>query len=1135
MNRYHYKLYALLKSSKGADALLSELSCLASHLPTLVIWWQQQTAENIASASDRLNLATLASISPHTTACHPISGQTQSLTASYPTLTKASIRAVIGEPLTAQLFASPSAKTVFFWFWRFAPEIAAQQNPDALLHPAHIVLPDCPIHSYQSTVSAIAGATLSSPQDTATVPPDTAAATEDNPAEPPDDTINSTQQTPYLLLFSFSPVQEFIKASRKFLDFWAGSYLLHYLSVKLCWEIANTYGPDAIIVPSLWSQEGIDALMAKPSEPALFRETFAQLGDRLTPSEKFKQKKSNSLNTAGFPNMITALVPGKAAAQVLGDRLSALLTQEWQTIAKAVEDHVRTQVVDGYLAKASDRDKADLLSEVFPTLSPQDLAPYVGYEADGKHRKGDLEKLQTLSCWEWPALWKAQIQHTWEPYWSAVPLGHPQAHSTAQLTDSHFADWAQQQQQIAHSPTHLTLPSPTEKALYTQTSRHEYNVGSWWGSFQRRLQVCLQAAKNTRSWQIPAAPGERSTLSGQFSALHPWLNWRKFQEGAGLPEGSMRLFWAIMSKAYPGLFNGSERLNALELTKRMAWTYGGVAADLGIEGALQPPLPSETQTEDPAAAAAGAQEINEYDFETQIRFPNLSSIAAARFLQDCPHLAAQYWQALNQQIKQARQADTLSVTARRAFYAKTRRDPQIASLHTSPSSQGPSTNTPSAYTPSAYNGVMFSSKWLADDMGLLPQLADSPTTSSPKDSPAQLREMVAQAHQQVKLSGGSPADWWAIVLADGDNMGQFVSGKRLQPYSQYVQSSELDLAEVDAPTLESFLNQTTKRMGPATHVGLNRALLDFSNRLVPYLSERRFCGRVIYSGGDDVMSVLPLEDLPEYLLSLRAAWSGKADPYTQTGAEPEFSDRNSGYWHPNESAQANGFSPMRPQFTMGRTATMSIGVVIAYKTVPLPTVLESLWEAEGDRAKGMPGKNGLCFRVIYGNGNQLEALMSGQEIEQEVDQTTDLLSSWWAWVNQYIDYAREHESAENLSPLLLRLAEELPKRATVGSGLFAKAARVLMERRDRSEDLSSVFDSLEHWLSQWETWAAETSDVNTDADEADADGQPLGTTPEDLGKLLRFSAFWIDKRVERLGWQQLSDSLAEQALAQEAA
>ncbi|MGV2388369.1 MAG UNVERIFIED_CONTAM: hypothetical protein LVR29_08705 [Microcystis novacekii LVE1205-3] len=37
-----------------------------------------------------------------------------------------------------------------------------------------------------------------------------------------------------------------------------------------------------------------------------------------------------------------------------------------------------------------------------------------------------------------------------------------------------------------------------------------------------------------------------------------------------------------MAEVYPGLFNGSENLNAIELTKRMAWRYGGVAESLGI-------------------------------------------------------------------------------------------------------------------------------------------------------------------------------------------------------------------------------------------------------------------------------------------------------------------------------------------------------------------------------------------------------------------------------------------------------------------------------------------------------------------------------------------------------------------------
>ena len=303
-----------------------------------------------------------------------------------------------------------------------------------------------------------------------------------------------------------------------------------------------------------------------------------------------------------------------------------------------------------------------------------------------------------------------------------------------------------------------------------------------------------------------------------------------------------------------------------------------------------------------------------------------------------------------------------------------------------------------------------------------------------------------------------------------------------------------------------LLDETDKRMGPATHVGLNRALLDFSNRLVPYLTEKRFCGRVIYSGGDDVMVVLPLEDLPEYLLSLRAAWSGGKDPKDKfenehNGVSSESNNQNggdktTGYWYPTE--QVEGL-PKRPHFTMGKKATMSAGVVIAHKSVPLPTVLESLWKAESDRAKQITGKDGLCFRVIYGGGNQLEALMKGE-----------LLETWWDWVKKYESYE------EKLSPLLYRLAEELPRRASITENyhLFSKAAKVIMQSRDASKQLDEVFEKIETWLDEWEKWAKQALEKKPES---------IGTQPEDLSKLLRFTAFWVDKRVERHKWQEIGN------------
>ena len=312
-------------------------------------------------------------------------------------------------------------------------------------------------------------------------------------------------------------------------------------------------------------------------------------------------------------------------------------------------------------------------------------------------------------------------------------------------------------------------------------------------------------------------------------------------------------------------------------------------------------------------------------------------------------------------------------------------------------------------------------------------------------------------------------------------------------------------------------------MGPATHVGLNRALLDFSNRLVPYLTEKRFCGKLVYSGGDDVMAVLPVEDLPGYLLSLRAAWCGQEkDPWENIDKQITFKGEG-GYWHPQPSDDQKSSLPKRPLFTMGEGATMSMGIVIAHKTVPLPTVLESLWTAEKERAKKLPGKDGLCFRVIYGGGNQLEALMSG-----------DLLTSWWESIQNFGEYKKE------LASIFYRLAEDLPRRALLTSqpaSLIAEVAEVIMKRRDNHQAIADNVAAVKSWLTDWEAWAIKLLRAQFGQHPHNDDKEhweevysqilrgertdkklPLGTHPDDLASLLRFTAFWIDRRVERWSW-----------------
>lgn len=1036
------KVYAIIKilESLGIneEGLWEKFSLNPEQLEQLDSWWNKYGLEpqNIASSSDRLNLQS--KNSPHTTKSlikHPISGQEQEINRNSDIEVDKVDLSQLGE------------QELFWWLWRFLPELQTRQKPETFLIPAHPVLPDCPIHSYASTVSALVGAMYPSQWQEGDKP-----------------------EHPYLLLFTFSPVQEFIKASRKFVDFWAGSYLLHYLGAKLCWYIGTKYGADAVITPSLWGQEIIDALMIKEFDKdyTIFQDSFKQyIG--VHPVENFDQKNSSSLSTAGFPNVITALLPSKEDAEKLGSDLKLHLKNIWSEIALKVREDIKKQVID-YLHENLDS-FWDKIHQDFD--SDIDTSQNIYYQ--------ELQQLKQGGCWEWNKLWDAQINHTWETYWTAIPLGNPDQPLSI---DNINPTWKQAQENIANPRQNPVIPTEFEENLYPK-----FNVGTWWGAIQARLGQSIQAVKNTRSWRIPTAPGERSTLSGQYSAVHPRLIYtNKFKEGGGVRESSMRLFWRLMGVVYKGLFNGSEKLNAIELTKRMAWNIGGVAESLGID----------TSNIDKVIIDNKLVKNETIDYESLIRFPNLSAIASARFIYDNPEKTKEYWKELRKLVKKDLSGkDSL-------FFSRTRLRPN----HILKTDQQ---INPNNLDDKNYNGIMFSSKWLADDLE-----CDRSETQI-------LRSLVDQAHKEAGFGDASPADWWVIVLGDGDSMGKYVSGRKLKPYQHYLNEEVIDETIKNNPHFTELKEKTKKRMGPATHVGLNRALLDFSNRLVPYLTQQRFCGKVVYSGGDDVMAVLPLTDLPEYLLSVRSAWSGTDDPFS------EFESRDSGYWHPVKELEG---LKQRPYFTMGKDATMSLGIVIAHKSVPLPTVLENLWTAEKDKAKKIAGKDGLCFRVIYGGGNVLEALMKGS-----------LLFHWWDWVKvgkkvplsriqggSKISQTTSNESLKNLdlSPLLYRLAEELPLHTciTEEDKLISKATEVIINKRDEKIP-DEVKQSLINWLDEWEKWAYDPVKYSSKSGENEGSTasetnklqkEYLGTNISDLAKLLRFTAFWLDKMHQHQQW-----------------
>jgi CRISPR-associated protein Cmr2 len=746
---------------------------------------------------------------------------------------------------------------VFWWLWRCLPEALSRHAdvtaPNLSLIPAETRIPDCSIWSHNSMVSALAGSLMGYE--------------------------GSWDSRPYVVTFTFTPVQEVVKASRKMQDFWAGSWILHYLSACICWAWAEEYGPDSLIYPSLYAQPLIDHWLLTKKYPEWQREKLVE------------PPATRQLLTAGFPNVLVIVLP---------------------------ENKVKS---------ATDLARRLLTGESSETSSPWlDLAEQIKKEVFGTAPIA-------------PSVWEEWLKAQWQIYWTALPLG-VKGEDLTRPTVERYEVWQCQQnefsglssEQIFSKSEGIFVKQKVDK-MPGDAGEDKFlnvNVGSWWAPIFDQTRNSLNAVKNARAWSLPTAFGSRSTISGISSAVRiaSGNDWSSYED--------LQRFW----KQPWGVFDGREQLNATEVVKRGLRKV--LPSLLGIDG-------EELDATYPDLTAGVAGYLKFHDHHN-----------------DDSHL--NYFHKVCQEI-----------------YRQLRMEESV--IPTKPEKWGiPWIDKNEDENLRRFHSRFLNARWLAEEIET-PQTEELKKQRGENKNPAvsaqigeQLLEIrtryrdVIQLVLQSRYSSGTPADWYVLASGDGDDMGKWLKGTKMKPYRRYVPSGfprqEPPTEEKEA--LESFLDQP-KRMGPATHAALSRALLDFSNQLVPYLTEQRYAGRLIYSGGDDVLAYTNLWEWDQWLWDVRECFRGSEDPCD------EF-DNAGDYWLWKK--EAKGEPPenvsSRPLFTMGGNASISFGIVIAHHSVPLAIALENLWDAENEGAKKHQSPDGASkdavqVRVLYGNGNVLQS------------------------------------------------------------------------------------------------------------------------------------------------------------------
>lgn len=193
-----------------------------------------------------------------------------------------------------------------------------------------------------------------------------------------------------------------------------------------------------------------------------------------------------------------------------------------------------------------------------------------------------------------------------------------------------------------------------------------------------------------------------------------------------------------------------------------------------------------------------------------------------------------------------------------------------------------------------------------------------------------LKRLYARLHRSIGMESFESTrgftdgqdGYFAILMADGDDMGKWISGK------------DVTLSGYQPGTLEY-------------HQELSRRLTRFAEEEVPEITNRfdDSEGRVqlIYAGGDDVLAFLALS---------------KVFPFLQATHDQFGSEKG-----------------------LHTTATMSAGIAIIHSSMPLQHAIRVAREMEG-QAKQLEGKDGVGIQIVSNSGQGRRFVVPFQQLER---------------------------------------------------------------------------------------------------------------------------------------------------------
>lgn len=554
----------------------------------------------------------------------------------------------------------------------------------------------------------------------------------------------------------------------------------------------------------------------------------------------------------------------------------------------------------------------------------------------------------------WKEIWRRQVEAEDFPeiYWSALPWPDAEQYPAAEGAVEALRivqDWMGPKARAAKMI-----------AVYKRAWPEGTHAGTMYGPLHELVAATLDARKLTRNFGQAMEEGEKCTVINGLSALR----WQEHLSRKELQKEWIEVHQALRKhgrfhELRPG---GQERLSAIAAVKRFA-QRSYFQAELGIK----------------------------------LAFPSTSRVTAASFYYDL--------------MEQLGQNSTLNSELRNALIKR-------ITVHIEVLDQL-ALDYPKLSDIAAGQGLPALEKKFLDDLndeevqeivwGLLKYDADVlyPTRLDPEvlrregildknDADFDRRYKLAQQaqetcrnlHRVAKQTGiHPPASYYAIVLMDGDQMGQWLAGEheRMPAMCEAMhpavppqfseerfarQQNLINRLENEGQSLTAHLTDWHQILnGPrplsaSQHAGLSASLGNFALRCVQKVVEERRLGRVVYAGGDDLLAFLPLREALPAVRELRALFAG-AGQVRDGEVDVQF-NCHSGFLKYEERGVEEVL--MMP----GPSITLSAGVAIVHHLHPLDGALAEARRAEGE-AKERYGRDALCVRLLRRSGEPQRA------------------------------------------------------------------------------------------------------------------------------------------------------------------